>query len=268
MSKYFLIILLSSATLWGHQCKNVSHIHELSDILQDTLQSNKLDSISVQGDEVSNPYQRYILHERDIFLCIMFEGEYVYMREEVATRGKCTFINNKYLFFDHKDLEWATFDPFQKEVYEYYLDKNFSLDTADINDISQNTVAQRLLMKNPYLTWFDSDVHFTLKEIDKIHFSAQEIEPIMSYIRMHTNQGEYNQEVRYQWYDRWVCAFDENPIEFKSWLTRINEDFMGSILYVNSLESEQQIQNQIREKLQSALNNAPLCLKELEKIIY
>jgi len=268
MNKLLITLILVSTSLWGHQCKNIKHentlrVFEEEKWVHDTISGET----EVESDIVSNPYERYINTLEDVFLCIMFEGEYIWMRDEVSYSGSCVKVNNRYILFDHRDTEWAVFDIGKNTLYEQFSDRTSKMEIVDMKNTEQYTVAQRLLIKKPYLTWYGSELQFTIATSGDLNLSAYEVEALMDFIRSQRGNLPYNEDIRYQWYDSWQCAFEKDPVSFNAWLKSIYEDLIAAILFVGSIEVEVKLRNQTAQKLEQFIKSNNDCFLESQFIL-
>lgn len=218
---------------------------------------------AMTGDSLPQPYVFYTGNGSDDLLGIMFEGEYTWMSDEIVTRGMCHQTKDTVYLFDHKENVWAIFLRQKKEWNSFYDEKKVSMSLLQENDIPELTVAQRLLIKNPYLTWYDASLQFTVAAKQPHVLYAIDVEPIMDFIRSHYSQETFNEDIRYSFYDAWACAWMENPESLNDGFLSVKEDLMAKILFTGSPESEKAVEQAVYEKLDQLTKRYPHCFQNL-----
>lgn len=233
--------------------------NKVTDILS-TMQDTFL---AETGDLVAQPYVFYTGTSSDAFLGIMFEGEYVWMSDETVTRGVCHQNKDTLYLLDHKENVWALFLRQKKEWVSIFDEQKIAMTPLDDKVIPHLTVAQRLLIKNPYLTWYDAELQFTLASKQPHVLYASDVEPIMDFIRTHYSQEVFNQDIRYSFYDAWACAWMENPESLLAGLKEVRENLMAKVLFTGSDESEKAIEHIVSKKLDHLAKENTHCFQNL-----
>jgi hypothetical protein len=258
--KYLILILHSLLFAVSCQINQESH--------HDHKNKNSIDTFTLAWEEprLSECADFYYSSEAEIILALISDNEYVYVRDEVAYRGNYVTKGKQVWIFDDRDMQWGVFDLLKMELYIEYYDSVYKLLEASSFGMHEKTVVLRLLCKNPYLTWYDSNLHYTLAAINDNILYATQTEPVMEYIAT-TRNKRLDKSFRNQWWEAWECALHTEPEFLLSWLAEFRVDMMAKYLYIGSSVAGRELNLQIQAKLNELQKRFPDCLMKLKEFL-